>query len=116
MKLSDLMRLPNWEGEIYLPNQERSVTLKISDSGNELIFNHNSSTFFIQDQHVTMLPDGAMFIRIRPKNRLVRSLPTSNKIYLMDTGHNIILPDAVDKYLPRTPLQHYYGTAHLRLA
>lgn len=108
MQLSDFMRLPNWQGQIHIPSLERTYSLIVSDDGTKLVLRHNSSTYYIEDQTVEMGTDGGVFVKVRAKMRMNRSMPVGNRIYLLDTECNNILPHQLDEYLPSVPPQGHY--------
>lgn len=110
MQLSTLMKLPNWDGEVYFPDLSRNFGLKVADEGDKLLFRYNSATYFIYDQEVNISIDGGITVKVSPKNRFTRAMPHTNRIYILDRESRVILPSAMDKLLPSVPMQGYYGT------
>ncbi|WP_152607842.1 hypothetical protein [Acinetobacter sp. A47] len=90
------MNLPNWNGLIHLIKQTHNVRLHVSNSGNELVFNYLNSTFFIYDQPINIEEDGSIYLQIKPKSRMIRTLPRFIKIYLMDDHGVMIFKEQIE--------------------
>lgn len=109
MKLSDLMKLPNWAGHIYVNGNHTQFKIAEND---RLMFTHMGSTFYVADQDVRMNADGGIFIYVKARNRMNRALPSGIRIYLLNKDGKLIKHADLDRYLPCVPMQGYYGTAH----
>lgn len=115
MKLSQLMALPMWAGQIFIKQVGETVQLQISEDGQSLNFKYKGSGFQIQDQNVTVYDAGTIYLYIRSQNRMLRTLPASIVIHLVDKEGNFITAETINEYTSYVPLQGYYGQSHIRV-
>lgn len=114
MKLSDLMQLTQWQGQIHISLRNNPVQLSVTED-NRLMFRAAGTSYYIEDQEVNPSFDGSMWIHVKAKNRMARALPAHNKIFLLDTQGQFIRGEAITMGSSQTPLHGYYGNAHRNL-